>query len=370
MFNHNIRFRFFTGKLFVTIFFTFSLLIHASEPPKKSLLVGINSHVGFIIPHSSAIRSVSYSHPWVIEIDLSWHHLNEKAWNYCNCFPRTGINISYINFDNPEVLGSGFALAPYVEPFAAADRRFTTSFRLGGGAVYLNNIYDPVTNPDNQFYCTHFSFILFMSFSANYRLTKDLNIKIAANYNHISNGGNKQPNYGINFPTASIGLDYYLQSPYFERFDKKIKDDRKKTLVKASVFYTPKEYSKADRTKYPVFGVHAGAERLVGRISALSAGLEYMNDYTQKEWIIRKELNVNDHQQVAILAGHVFHIGRFSFSQSLGIYIYDPLSAVDAVYQRYGLEYRLYKRFHIGTNLKAHRHMADFLDFRLSYNIL
>ena len=30
----------------------------------------------------------------------------------------------------------------------------------------------------------------------------------SGNYNHISNGGLKQPNKGINYPTLALGLDY------------------------------------------------------------------------------------------------------------------------------------------------------------------
>jgi hypothetical protein len=36
-------------------------------------------------------------------------------------------------------------------------------------------------------------------------------------YNHISNGGIKKPNKGMNFPMVTIGLNRYLSQPNYKK---------------------------------------------------------------------------------------------------------------------------------------------------------
>ena len=74
-----------------------------------------------------------------------------------------------------------------------------------------------------------------------------------------------------------------------------------------------------------------------------------------------------DHKYLAVNVGNEFLFGRFNFYQQLGIYLYAPYERVDAVYQRYGLSYRVIDNLIFGINIKAHRHIADFMDFRLGY---
>ena len=72
-----------------------------------------------------------------------------------------------------------------------------------------------------------------------------------------------------------------------------------------------------------------------------------------------------DFQRGALLLGHELQIGRVRFSQQLGVYVYAPYKAKDPVYQRWGLEHHTERQIFWGINLKAHRHVADFLDVRL-----
>ncbi|MFO7658430.1 MAG: hypothetical protein R6W78_15340, partial [Bacteroidales bacterium] len=71
-----------------------------------------------------------------------------------------------------------------------------------------------------------------------------------------------------------------------------------------------------------------------------------------------------DHRYIALLAGHELILGRFNFYQQLGVYIYSPFIRKDPVYQRYGLNFNITKNNFVGISIKAHRQVADFLDFR------
>lgn len=99
-------------------------------------------------------------------------------------------------------------------------------------------------------------------------------------------------------------------------------------------------------------------------MNVISAGGEWVADGTLRERL-QHENNSASHHRAAFLVGHNLLIGRFSFSQYLGIYVYAPYPAKDPVYQRWGLSFQLNEKVFAGLNLKAHRHVADLLDFRV-----
>ncbi len=68
------------------------------------------------------------------------------------------------------------------------------------------------------------------------------------------------------------------------------------------------------------------------------------------------------------MAGHEFFLGKFLFSQRLGYYVFDQTPYYDNLFHRWGLHYRLNKQVGFGFNLLAHRQVAEFIDFRISYS--
>lgn len=334
------------------------------------LYFGLRTHYGLIIPHSEKIRDISGSNPRGLELDFGWHLTGDKTWQHCFCYPRAGVMFSMFNFGNPEILGNSYILTPYFEPFMSAHRDVSLSFKTGIGLAYLDNIHDPVTNPENLFYCTRLSFLVFLNLAVNYRLKENISLKISGYYNHISNGGNRQPNYGINFPTASIGFDYFFSAPHFPfRSPEDYRPEEKSaSAVRLSVFFTAKEMGEDKEKLYPVIGLSPKYSYLIGRLSAVTAGFEFVSDNLLRKRIKQESPAGTDHKRFSMSAGHELLIGRFNFYQELGVYLYSPYKAKEPVYQRYGLEYFIRRNLSAGANIKAHRHDADFLDWRISYS--
>ncbi len=341
---------------------------------QNGLIPGIKSHYGFIIPHSSTIRDISKSNPWGFEAEWSWQLMSRNAWNYCYCFPRTGISFFYINFANPGVLGSSYAPYVFIEPVLGAEKKFNSSIRFGIGPAFMDKVYDEQTNPENLFYSSVVSFIVLLDVGVNYRFSDRMQVRLSGNYNHISNGGIKNPNKGINFPTASLGLDYNLRDLSYKKHTKIENMNRRSGKWRFDVvgFGTGKTDIKGEK-HYPVFGITGTVSRVIGRLSALSGIIEGTNDRADKAEIERREIEENsefiDHKYLAVLIGYELLIGRFIFSTHLGTYVYSPFKRRDPVYQRYGLVFYLNDRLFIGSNIKAHRHVADFLDFRIGVSI-
>ena len=329
-----------------------------------AITLGLHGHYGFIIPHSSEVREISDSYPRGVELDVSFHFTDSAAWQYLQGYPRLGASLAYFNFGNPEVLGNGYSLVVFTEPFLSAQKKFSLSFRLGLGIAYLDNVYDPETNPENLFYSTAISFPLVANLMVNYRLNERYLLRAGASYNHISNAGMRQPNKGINYPTITAGFNYAIRTaPFPQREPEKAITTNQDRYFLVALLAGAKD-SRTDNTKkLPLIGITAYLSQRIGRINGLVAGAEWVADYTIREHL-QKNNDRRGFTRAGLLAGHEFLIGRFRFSQQLGVYVYAPYPAYDPVYQRYGLEYHTENKLFLGINLKAHRHVADFFDVR------
>jgi hypothetical protein len=323
---------------------------------------------GLILPHSSKVEHLTNTNPFGLEFELSWLMLKEKNWQQCNCFSKTGISFLYINYDNPEIVGSSFNLIGFAEPFFIRSNRFLFSGRMGVGLSFLDKIYDKVDNPDNTFFSTHLSFIVHIDINAYYQLNNNYSLMCFAKYNHISNGGVKQPNYGMNFPTFGIGVNYYPSKEM-------IFPERNRQKFTPEMFYNVYSFGMIKKIKenefFPeettyVFGFYGLVGRTVSILNGFSLGFEYINDGGAKEEIERKGV-YKDHQKISGVVGHHLLFGKFDFSQYWGTYIYAPYKPA-IFFQRYSISYKFNNHILGGVTLKAHGDAADSFQLLLGYS--
>jgi hypothetical protein len=361
-------------KKWLTIMVILLLTNHICDAQKDTLLFRLQvleAQYGYIIPHSDAIKDVSGSNPYGINLNLMRFNKSFKSWSVFSSFWFYGLQAGYFNFQNPDVLGSSFLLTAFAEPVIASRNRFLFTLVIGGGFTYLTKIYDEETNPTNQFFCTRISFPVYVAARFRYRIAPQLNILLSGFYNHISNGGIKQPNYGMNFPTLALGLEHINKPVSVERnpFTFGDIDSYKTWYFRGQILLS---YKVVDKTEvYPesgtvVSGLNLGLFRRFGPHYAIGAGAEYVNDRALKEVIKREGLDI-DNKRLALIAGQDFHFGKVIFSQHFGFYIYSPYKAEDPVYQLYGLGVRLHPNLMTGVFIKAHRSSADFMGITLTY---
>jgi hypothetical protein len=351
------------------------LLDHEICPAQKDSLIhkltGFQAHYGFIIPHSESIKDISDSNPYGFDLNFMRLNTSFKSWSVFSSFWFSGLQAGYFNFQNPDVLGSAFVLTAFAEPVIVNRNRFLFTLLAGGGLAFLTKIYDETDNPRNLFFCTSISFPVYVAARARYRIAPQMNLTLSGFYNHISNGGIKQPNLGMNFPTIAIGIEYLREPFTIERKPYRIDDVDlyKGWYYRGQILAS---YKVVDKTEvYPdkgalVSGLNLGAFRRFGLHYAIGFGAEYVNDRAVKEIIRRDGLDV-DNKRVALILGQDFHFGKVIFSQHFGFYIYSPYKAEDPVYQLYGIGIRLHQRVMTGVFMKAHRHRADFMGITLSY---
>jgi hypothetical protein len=369
-------------KRFLLLFITFSSAvaeeIHAGithtadtiSPIKKNILsVGIGYQHGFIFAHSAAVQNTKGARPDGLELIASWQRVDKAAWDLCNCFPRKGLLLSYYDYNTP-VLDKGFHAAYFLEPVYKLNNKLFFSFRGATGLSYLTNPYHPQQNPENNSYSTTLNGYLLLGAGLWMPVTRNWWVNVSANYQHQSNGGLRTPNKGINLPSGGFTISYQHETANYNAG----RNQRENFSVNPAPRWDAGVFAIAKRSldeagnsrRLPVVGFTFQAARQVGRISALTAGIEVWKDYAVKAQLKRDAIDASA-VKAGLLGGHEFLLGKFIFSQRLGIYVFDETPYFDRLYHRWGILYRVNKHAGIGFNLQAHRQVADFVDIRLVY---
>jgi hypothetical protein len=336
---------------------------------QNSTFWGGKVHTGFIIPHSAELKSVSESSPYGIQFEWSKLKTSDKAWQTCNCYGRTGISLAYFNYNNPSQLGSSYNLNYFAEPYLTPKNAFKLSLRSSVGVSYLTQLYDEETNPENLFFSAPISFYLQLGLGLNYDIG-DNNLNLFFNYNHISNGGQSQPNKGMNFPTVSIGYDYIInrqpldaKSDILKAFDPQLWS----YLVVFGSLRSADESSES--SNFLRSGLSYGLSKPLSRISNLTAGIEVSFDGSYQHLIDEQGLDESPIVS-AFLAGHQFSFGNIHFLTQFGFYLTRPQTLQsEPVYQNYSLWYFITPKVAVGTALIAYGHVADHMDARLVYRL-
>lgn len=354
-------------------------MVHSQELRKNPAYIGVKSHYGFIIPHSVALKDATDSNPAGIELTWGKILLQQDQYALLNNFAKTGMTFHWIDFRKPGSLGHSLNLGAFVEPVFMFRNRLHFSVKNGMGATWLTRVYDEENNPDNKFFATRISFLLYVNPSIHYRAAGRLNLILSGSYNHISNGGIRQPNYGMNFPTLAVGAEYVLKDYTIPDYPlpkaNALKDRR--ISVQADLFASVKNIDRGNNFENDglipddtfeamllwIYGIQLRASKPVSERNTLSLSVEWIADHYTRERIRRAGLNLG-YNKAAILGGHEFVFGKAGFRQQLAFYLHAPFEK-DIMYQRYTLYYNISQRYCLSTSLKAHLHQADIFDIRI-----
>lgn len=328
---------------------------------------GFSAHYGFIFVHSDNVENTRNSRPYGVQFDLAKQKDDIASFSLCNCYPKTGFSFYYFNYDN-KILGHGLSTAYFLEPAFRIKGEHLFVFRGTVGLSYLSHPHHTEKNPDNNSYSTRISALLGLGLGFNLRIHAKWRFQLMANYLHTSNGGIKDPNKGINWPTISAGLNYTQNGP-LGRYQKQIKSNTPNTLrLDGFAFASSRIAAVGDKIRYGVYGAGVLLSQQLDRLNTITLGGEWHLDKAFEEGQKRMRIPPDGHFG-GVGIGHEFILGRFLFSQQLNYYLLQPDNLPWNFYHRWGLTYCLTQHLQIGVNLKAHAQVAHFLDLRFAYNI-
>lgn len=330
--------------------------------------IGAQAHYGFIFAHSDSVENTAGSRPYGVYLEYSKLKFDSATYNIARCYPHSGISLSYFNYDNA-VLGHSLGVAYFLEPSFWLVKGVLMAPRASLGLYYLTRPHHPIRNPNNNSYSLPISAFLQVGMSAYLCVAQKSYLSTSLNYLHISNGGIKDPNMGINWPTASLGFYYQLNEAVFQ-----------KQVASASRFFITrnrldiggysslKAIGKGEKKLYPVPGFFAAYHRRLSNLHSMGMVADIHWDYSlaQKQSLDQEPRDI-DFTSLAI--SHEFLMGKFSFGQQLGYYVIPPNWRFGRFYHRWGLQYRVAKSISVGVGLKAHAQVAHFAELRCAYHL-
>ncbi|MFO7791067.1 MAG: acyloxyacyl hydrolase [Bacteroidales bacterium] len=328
---------------------------------------GIKYYNGAVFAHTDAVQNTAGSRPWAIELEYSKRHTSSKAWNTCRGYPSTGVLLAYKNYDY-DVLGHGVHLAYYVQYHALSDTRISPIIRGTAGLEYDTNPYHEIHNPENRSYSMHLNSSLQVALGAYIKINRNIFADMVFAFNHISNGGASAPNKGINWPSAGLGIYYSPDYGNLKNRTDSIPVPRysAKWLGRVNTYLTAKSKTFDEKEIHMIGGAELLGGRRITNLNNLLGGFEWNLNGLHTRSIEYYNLSGNPNI-LSIFAGHEFVMGKFRFSQKLGVYVFNQMDNDNSWYHKWGLQYKHNTNILVGIEVKAHKHVADYTSFTLGY---
>jgi Lipid A 3-O-deacylase (PagL) len=343
----------------------FSFELSAPDSTGPIYFLGAKYHRGTIVTDSPSLTSLATSKPLMIQVDFSVLKNTQQAWNYCNCYSKSGVSLSFTDFKNPEKLGTATSLVVFTEPYLYFSEKIQVSLRAGTGISYLTKIYNAETNPGNLFYSLPVSFFLMLGLNLQYSISPTWRASLSSQFSHLSNGGTKWPNYGMNYPTLAVGLDYIINPRQLTgRPSSRFTERSLKTII--HVFGTGHKAEATgsfEQERKLLLGINAGVVKPLSRVNALGLGGELYYDGISEVYQARSGESYSPWTGSFSLQHYIF-FGKILFGQQLA-YAVTTLNpdTNKKIYQRYFLEYKVRPDWYAGITLKAYAGRSEYLSF-------
>lgn len=335
-----------------------------------SYFLRTNLHKGFIWAHSQSAKHSDNA----LVLGLEFELLRKRNDTFDNHFNKkgflTGFGINYFYFDNA-ILGDNINAYYSLESTFLKSKKIDFAIKANGGFNFVFNPYNEITNPLNKSYSTYVNYYLGLGLVANYKINDANEIGAKVIINHYSNGGNRNPNLGVNFFTANISYS----SRIYHDVNKKLNFKKRNGLFESknnwqiATFATYKTSPFAKNDYFWVHGIGASYNMPFGKKQShnLAIGAEFITDRAIEYFLIQENRPNISYHRIGATIGHEFLFHRFTWGQYLGIYLFNEIPYFNWFYHRHTIAYKVNKNWSVGVSLFANNQSANFTDYRIIY---
>jgi len=345
-------------------------------------LNGVALEAGFqygrVIPIHPQYPSVE-QHAKTYELSVLWQTLGGKPWHQRLRYPFVGVIFNHSQLGNRLTLGNSNVLLAQIGWQRPGDgHRWVWNARLATGLAWLNRPFSRLNNPLNIAIGSRLNNATSASFGVGYRLTKSTMLLSLITLMHYSNGNASRPNLGINLPLAQLSVRYTPMRSSATRLPASSGQIRKPVRPFARFIFGINEKGVAGGPKFPVYGLSAGASRLITGAYRLSVAVDVYHEARVYDFIVLQQINEGKQRwtatRVALITGHELLIGHLSAVGQVGVFVHNSFLSQSLVSTRIGMQYywhdpviRSAKNLFCGIYVKSDRGEAVFLEFGLGY---
>jgi hypothetical protein len=361
-------------KLFFPAFVSVVALLLSDEAHaqhRNNFFLDGRMHYGFVVAHSPRMEHLVTGHTKGLQLTLGKQTTGEKEWNNIYNFPQTGFTFIYLDFANPERLGSAMGMLMFVDLPLIRNPNFTLSLNLAEGLGYITKKFSIDENRKNLVTGSKLNAAIQIFFQSSFQISPKTDFRLALGLTHFSNGSLTTPNIGINNASISSGLIF--------RFDTSRTIPKKSVLrtVDRTIRYEAfvsggvKEIYPPEGNKYFVWSLSGEAVKPMSHKFSLGAGADLFYDLSIDD-NVKKESGIlhnppSHRTRSGIFLSNEFTFNRLTILLQLGLYLYYPFKEDGSAYHRLGLRYRCSQHLLINYTLKAHYARADNSELGLGY---
>jgi hypothetical protein len=337
-------------------------------------------YYGWTLDHHIEITPYK-RHYAAYEISFQKATHGNTRWEYMYNYPLIGVSYWYSDLGKTEVLGSAHAIFPYINFPLLSRKGANLYFRLGVGIGYLTKKYDRYENYENLAIGSHFNGNVNLLIEARVPIGDRLVASAGLSLIHFSNGGIRQPNYGLNMPSANMAVAYRLtrENPY----------QRKKLLPVLYTFeFDGKKFINVDidiafgmkdmqsmlgrGNQYLVTAIWGNMLWTAGYKSRVGFGVDVSYDGSDEKTLELRGVYPEHNIQLVktgINAAYELGFSRMAIMLNLGWQLTGLDTRDGYIYEKLALRFGLTDNLYTALTLKANYGKADFITLGVGYRI-
>jgi hypothetical protein len=371
--------------VYILFLFAFSYSVYATDADsvhtKRNNYLSVNLLNSSLWAHYPELERIAGFHH-VLEIRYFYKTNGDRYWHWAYDYPKIGFGLNAGQFTSPEI---GKTMAAYffgtfpVYTF----RNFKVEWDVCTGLGWVENIYDPVTNPYNIGVSTHLNAYLDFNVNTTFKISDRFNGFVGLGISHFSNGAGKKPNMGLNLLGVRTGVTYRLEDELVEPMESKDYPEINKKWG-MDIRYGAGSLGISD---HPETYLAQNLQLLVARRFTKRHRLGIAFDLIRDNSLIWKQYLLDgehsdllgfmarrlEGKQVSLYQGGVlvsseFIMRHLSLVTQFGymvMYTYDALP----IYERFGVRYQLVKGMFIDMSLRAQGNKAKEITWGIGYSI-
>lgn len=358
--------------LFV-IFIIIITNINAQDTIEKFRIFEARFNYGAIMDHRSSLAFETQHNTPSFELIYGKQTYGEKKWEQIFNYPTIGFGVYHANLSHKTALGSIYSAFLFSKFRLFGNDKYSAFFNISLGLAYFTKIFDTKKNYYNVSIGTHINGYYNFYFGQQIQLSKKIYLLNGFTFHHYSNGNVKEPNLGINIPSANIGLRYHFYD------DKNINYEQKK-------YY---EYSKHFEYEIiPTIGVKALEPSndplyicgtLITNVHysytdflSSGVGFSFFYDSSMKLRYSNEGFTAGNPKEYFYTGIHLsqylkFH--RVIVPIEFGYIFYTPYKHINRNYLRIGIQYAFNAHLFLNVSLKAHKMIADYVEWGIGVKL-
>ena len=342
----------------------------------SSLIIEGKADYGFLYAQHLELQLFNAHFP-AFEFSVEKQTFGRQSWERAYNYPILGVTLFYSPLGNNPILGSAFALMPFINFPLYKKKAFTFGFRFSLGAGYLTKKFDRISNYKDIAIGSHINAAINLLLEARYRISEYFTLTGGISFQHFSNGSLKTPNYGLNAPFVNIGLAFKPVRENKDIGDRYIAPTEPfSTIVRNSIEFNIggalgyKNMTSELGHNYFVYHLFENTFFRVSRKSKVGMGLDLSYDESQKKILEMASNPANSPFQIlrpGVNAAYELMLGRLGFITNLGIYLSGKEKTNGPLYEKVCFQYDFLKNFFAHVLLKVHFGRADYIGWGIGY---